>query len=56
MYLKSTEIVLHERKNTPTDLHKGTTNLAVVLVGNKHKIFSRHDTFRALHNILVPTA
>ena len=39
---------------TPTDLHKGTRNLAVVRVGNKHKIFSRRDLFRALRNIWCP--
>ena len=34
------------------DLRKGTTNLAVVHVGNKRKIFSRRDIFRALHKKL----
>ena len=38
------------------DLRKGTTNLAVVRVGNKGKIFSQHEIFRAFHNILVPIA
>ena len=38
-FISKTEIVLHECKNTPTDLHKGITNLAVVRVGNKWKTF-----------------